>query len=144
MSSTCGPYEHMNSPIFKNIFKWCISLPLFLLSKEHTVVGLKTRKEITETNPCWGCAQCNNVLVYFFEMGAERYIVCFNIPLFCNILTTILRPNFEEPLNTAKQMVENNITMFGYPGAYHPDIFNSSNDPYYKASHQNQKRNTML
>ena len=72
-------------------------------------------------------------------MGADRYIVCFNIPLFCNILTTILRPNFEEPLNTAKQMVENNITMFGYPGAYHPDIFNSSNDPYYKASHQNQK-----
>ena len=36
----------------------------------------------------------------------------------CNILTTMLRPNFEDPLNTAQQLVDNNITLyFGPP--YH-------------------------
>ena len=47
-------------------------------------------------------------------------------------MTTILRPNFEDPLNTAQQMVDNNITMFGYPGSYHQDIFNESEDPALK------------
>ena len=36
--------------------------------------------------------------------------------LLCNLLTTILRPNFEEPLDTAKQLVEKNITLYGIPG----------------------------
>ena len=36
--------------------------------------------------------------------------------LLCNLLTTILRPNFEEPLDTAKQLVEKNITLYGWPG----------------------------
>ena len=36
--------------------------------------------------------------------------------LLCNLLTTILRPNFEEPLDTAKQLVEKNITLYDYPG----------------------------
>ena len=36
--------------------------------------------------------------------------------LLCNLLTTILRPNFEEPLDTAKQLVENNITLYDEPG----------------------------
>ena len=43
-------------------------------------------------------------------------------------MTTVLRPNFEDPFNTAQQMVDNNITMFGYPNDYHQDIFNASND----------------
>ena len=47
-------------------------------------------------------------------------------------MTTVLRPNFEEPLNTAQQMVDNNITMFGYPLDYHQDIFNESDDPALK------------
>ena len=47
-------------------------------------------------------------------------------------MTTILRPKFEEPLNTAQQLVDNNITMFGYPHAYHPDVFNASEDPALK------------
>ena len=34
--------------------------------------------------------------------------------LLCNILTVILRPNFEEPLDTAKQLVEQNITLYDY------------------------------
>ena len=37
--------------------------------------------------------------------------------LLCNILTTILRPNFEEPLNTAKQLVDQNITIYMFPYA---------------------------
>ena len=40
----------------------------------------------------------------------------FSHILLCNLLTTILRPNFEEPLDTAKQLVEKNITIFMAPG----------------------------
>ena len=41
----------------------------------------------------------------------------FSHILLCNILTVILRPNFEEPLDTAKQLVErNNITLYFWPG----------------------------
>ena len=36
--------------------------------------------------------------------------------MLCNLLTTILRPNFEEPLDTAKQLVEKNITLYMIPG----------------------------
>ena len=36
--------------------------------------------------------------------------------LLCNLLTTILRPNFEKPLDTAKQLVEKNITIYMGPG----------------------------
>ena len=35
--------------------------------------------------------------------------------MLCNLLTTILRPNFEEPLDTAKQLVEKNITLYNVP-----------------------------
>ena len=37
--------------------------------------------------------------------------------LLCNLLTTILRPNFEEPLDTAKQLVDKNITLYNIPGS---------------------------
>ena len=37
--------------------------------------------------------------------------------MLCNLLTTILRPNFEEPLDTAKQLVEKNVTLYNGPGA---------------------------
>ena len=36
--------------------------------------------------------------------------------MLCNILTVILRPNFEEPLDTAKQLVEKKITFYFAPG----------------------------
>ena len=35
--------------------------------------------------------------------------------MLCNILTTILQPNFEEPIDTAKQLNEQNITVVGFP-----------------------------
>ena len=47
-------------------------------------------------------------------------------------MTTILRPNFEDPLNTAQDLVDNNITMFGKPYNYHSYIFNESVDPALK------------
>ena len=65
----------------------------------------------------------------------KSYLLFFlthSLPLFCNILTTILRPNFKDPLNTAQQMVDNNITMFGHPHDYHPESFNTSEDPALK------------
>ena len=47
-------------------------------------------------------------------------------------MTTVLRPNFEDPFNTAQQMVDNNITMFGYPTSYHQAVFNESENPALK------------
>ena len=46
------------------------------------------------------------------------WLSCSHI-LLCNILTVILRPNFEEPLDTAKQLVEQNITLYNGPEAAH-------------------------
>ena len=37
--------------------------------------------------------------------------------MLCNILTSILRPNFEEPIDTVKQLVEKNITLYFWPMA---------------------------
>ena len=42
---------------------------------------------------------------------------CFRHILLCNVLTTILRPNFEEPLDTLDQLVEKKIILFGFPGS---------------------------
>ena len=40
----------------------------------------------------------------------------FSHILLCNLLTTILRPNFEEPLDTSKQLVEKNIMLYDAHG----------------------------
>ena len=40
----------------------------------------------------------------------------FSHILLCNVLTVILRPNFEEPLDTAKQLDEKDITIYFEPG----------------------------
>ena len=44
-------------------------------------------------------------------------------------MTTVLRPNFEDPFNTAKDLVDNNITIYGYPTSWQQDVFNASDDP---------------
>ena len=59
--------------------------------------------------------------------------------MLCNLLSTILRPNFEEPLDTAKQLVEKNITLYDGPGyelwkqflleSYNPD-YNKLGETY--------------
>ena len=50
------------------------------------------------------------------KMWLQNKIKRFSHILLCNLLTTILRPNFEEPLDTAKQLVEKNITLYNVPG----------------------------
>ena len=49
-------------------------------------------------------------------------------------MTTVLRPNFEDPFNTAEDMVKNNITMLGNPLYQYrqTDIFENSTDPFLK------------
>ena len=51
---------------------------------------------------------------YLTQKQNKSYFFCSHI-LLCNLLTTILKPNFEEPLDTAKQLVEQNITIFSAP-----------------------------
>ena len=34
----------------------------------------------------------------------------------CDLLKTIFKPNFEDPIDSAKQLIENNITLFEVPG----------------------------
>ena len=41
---------------------------------------------------------------------------CFSHILLCNLLNTILRPNFEDPLDTANQLVKKDITHYDGPG----------------------------
>ena len=48
------------------------------------------------------------------------------------MLTTILRPNFEEPLDTAKQLVEQNITLYmhSYAESWKVFMLESNNSEY--------------
>ena len=55
-------------------------------------------------------------IAFFVKNSIILNFFCSHI-LLCNILTVILRPNFEEPLDTAKQLVEQNITLY-MPPAY--------------------------
>ena len=54
--------------------------------------------------------------------------------MLCNLLSTILRPNFEEPLDTAKQLVEKNIILYDLPGEeiWKQFLLDSSNPIYNK------------
>ena len=53
--------------------------------------------------------------------------------MLCNLLTTILKPNFEDPLDTAKQLVEKNITIYFWPYTEGNDEwFMKSTIPEYK------------
>ena len=57
--------------------------------------------------------------------------IFYSHALLCNILTTILRPNFEKPLRNAKDIAENNVQLFDMPGfGYLEEILESSPDPY--------------
>ena len=58
--------------------------------------------------------------------------------LLCNILTTILKPNFEEPLDTAKQLVEKNITLYFGPQSHDlRNHFRKSRRPEYRILGEN-------
>ena len=46
------------------------------------------------------------------------YSILFSHIILCNLLSTILKPNFEEPLDTPKQLIDKNITLYYIPGGY--------------------------
>ena len=62
----------------------------------------------------------------------------FSHILLCNVLTTILRPNFGEPVDTVKQLVERNITLFlaPYSESWKTTMIESP-IPYYKEMGEN-------
>ena len=58
-------------------------------------------------------AVCGGFMMYIhYLINRMNDFLIFSHFLLCNLLTTILRPNFEEPIDTAKQLVEKNITLF--------------------------------
>ena len=48
-------------------------------------------------------------------MQKSSYKTIFSHILLCNLLTTLLRPNFEEPIDTAQQLLDNGYTMYTEP-----------------------------
>ena len=51
----------------------------------------------------------------------------------CNILTTLIRPNFEKPVETVKDLVERGIRVAELPGAqYWQQLYLSSPNEYYQ------------
>ena len=54
--------------------------------------------------------------------------------LLCNWLTVLLTPSYEEPVDTAKDLINRNIIPFIYPGAeIYRQVFAASPDPNYQA-----------
>ena len=53
--------------------------------------------------------------------------------LLCNYLTVLLRPRFEEPVETAKDLIKRDITPFLTPWSdFRRQFFAASSDPNYK------------
>ena len=53
--------------------------------------------------------------------------------LLCNWLTILLTPSYEEPVETAKDVIKRNITPILYPGAeIYIQLFAASPDPIYQ------------
>ena len=53
--------------------------------------------------------------------------------LLCNWLTVLLTPSYEEPVDTAKDLINRNIIPFIYPGAeIYRQVFAASPDPNYQ------------
>ena len=54
--------------------------------------------------------------------------------MLCNVLTTILKPNFEKPIDTIEQLLERNITLAAWPasGVFWADHLNKSENPSYR------------
>ena len=41
----------------------------------------------------------------------------FSQALLCNVLAEMMKPNFESPIHTARDLVERDITLYLYPGS---------------------------
>ena len=66
-------------------------------------------------------------LTWYFLGGVLRFRIhlyftltsfqCCSYAYVCNILSVILRANFADPVDTAKDMIERNMTLLGWPGS---------------------------
>ena len=73
------------------------------------------------------------VLVWNDKKRLNYLNIKFSHILLCNLLSTILKPNFEEPLDTAKQLVDRNIILYMGPGyEYWQQFLLGSPIPEYK------------
>ena len=54
--------------------------------------------------------------------------------MLCNVLTTILKPNFETPIDTLEQLLERNLTLAAWPysGIFWAEHLNKSENPSYR------------
>ena len=54
--------------------------------------------------------------------------------MLCNVLTTILKPNFETPIDTLEQLLERNLTLAAWPysGDFWAEQLNKSENPSYR------------
>ena len=69
-------------------------------------------------------------LVYTIWVVFGGFILHF---LLCNYLTVLLRPSYEEPVETAADLIKRDITPFLYPGAeIYLQFFAASTDPNYQ------------
>ena len=69
-------------------------------------------------------------LVYTIWVVFGGFILHF---LLCNYLTVLLRPSYEEPVETAADLIKRDITPFLYPGAeIYIQFFEASTDPTYQ------------
>ena len=69
-------------------------------------------------------------LVYTIWAVFGGFILHF---LLSNYLTVLLRPNYEEPVETAKDLVKRDISPFSTPGSeIYRQFFAASNDPTYQ------------
>ena len=75
------------------------------------------------------------MIIGFANSRFDHYHICnmvyfsFSHCLLCNILTEMLRPNFETPVNTPQEMVETNMTLFLYDTYGSKDFYLTDPDP---------------
>ena len=71
---------------------------------------------------------CNLVYTIWAVFGA--FILHF---LLSSYLTVLLKPSYEEPVETAEDLIERDITPFSWPGSdYYIEMFAEYPDPFYK------------
>ena len=69
-------------------------------------------------------------LVYTIWAVFGGFILHF---LLCNYLTVLLRPSYEEPVETAEDLVKRDIIPFTVPGGeFYKQLFAASEDPNYQ------------
>ena len=105
----------------------CLPFNFLLL---HFCLSLKI-PDVTERHPRYsdGRTRASN-LVFTIWAVFGGFILHF---LLSNYLTVLLRPSFEEPVDTASDLIKRDITPFLWPGAdIFKQVFAVSPDPNYQ------------